>query len=179
MSKSVTVLITGLPGTGKTTLGKRLSATFNLPFISKDAIKERIFDNLGWSDKIWSLKVSAASHRIMDYMIEEELKAGHSVVVESNFKRHIDSDRFRKIQADHSCEVLQILCWAKGEIAYERFMERMNTTRHPGHVEAIPAAVIRREFIESGGRDKPVDIDGTTIEVDTTDFRSLNHDTIY
>src|SRR5687767_10053733 len=75
MPKNVIIIISGAPATGKTTLGKKLSAKYNIPFISKDALKERIFDNLGWSDKAWSLKVSAASHRIMDYFIAEELKA--------------------------------------------------------------------------------------------------------
>jgi hypothetical protein len=48
---------------------------------------------LGWSDKEWSLKVSAASHRIMDYLTTEELKIGHSLIIEGNFKSKIDSAR--------------------------------------------------------------------------------------
>lgn len=180
MSKSVIVLISGAPGTGKTTLGKKLSQKYKFPFISKDALKERMFDNLGWSDKAWSLKVSAASHRIMDYIIEEELKAEHSIIVESNFKQQVDSDRFRAFQAEYGCTLVQILCWAQGEVVYERFMNRMNTAkRHAGHVEAISPDEIRRGFLESGGKDAPLDIDGTTIELDTTDFDSVDYDLVY
>jgi ATPase family associated with various cellular activities (AAA) len=45
------VLITGLPGTGKTTVGRRIADHFGWPFITKDAFKELIFNGLGWSDK--------------------------------------------------------------------------------------------------------------------------------
>lgn len=180
MQKNIIVLITGMPGTGKTTLGNLLSEKYHFPFISKDALKERIFDNLGWNDKAWSLKVSAASHRIMDYIIEEELKARHSIIVESNFKQQIDSDRFRRFQKEYGCGIVQILCWAKGEIVYERFMNRINTAeRHAGHVEAISPDEIKRGFIESGGRDDPIDIDGTTIELDTTDLEAMDYGSVY
>lgn len=51
MSKISLIIITGLPGTGKTTLGRKLAEEFRLPFISKDDIKEFLFDNLGWKDR--------------------------------------------------------------------------------------------------------------------------------
>ena len=40
------VLVSGAPGSGKTTLGQPLAAALGMPFISKDAIKERLFDSL-------------------------------------------------------------------------------------------------------------------------------------
>jgi predicted kinase len=178
MSSSVIVLITGFPGTGKTTLGNTLSEKYKFPFITKDAFKERIFDTLGWSDKAWSLKVSAASHKIMDYVIEEELKAGHSIIVESNFKPGIDSDRFKRFQFRFGCAVVQILCWAEGEVVYKRFMDRKKTTiRHAGHVEGISPEAIRQQLIR--GKCGALDIQGTTIELDTTDFSSIQYKPVY
>lgn len=177
MSNNAIVLITGFPGTGKTTLGEMLSERFKIPFITKDAFKEQIFDTLGWSDKPWSLKVSAASHKIMDYIIEEELKSGHSIIVESNFKNEIDSERFQKFQKHYDCEVIQILCWADGEVVYERFMDRKNTAdRHPGHVEGISAEEIRKQLIR--GKCDPLDINGATIELDMTDFSKIDYSEI-
>jgi hypothetical protein len=87
------VLVNGFPGTGKTTVAKQLSQRFRLPLLSKDVFKELMFDALGWSDKDWSLRVSAATHRIMDNIIDEELKISHSLIVEANFKPTLDSER--------------------------------------------------------------------------------------
>jgi predicted kinase len=180
MPRNVIVLISGFPGTGKTTLGNTLSERFKFPYIAKDAFKERMFDALGWSDKAWSLKVSAASHRIMDYVIEEELKAGHSIIVESNFKNELDGPRFRTFQSRFGCAIVQILCWAEGEVVFTRFMERQDSdARHPGHIESASVDDIRKGFIEAGGKDTPLDINGTTIELETTDFNAIRYDSIY
>lgn len=108
------VLVNGFPGTGKTTVAKRLSQHFGFPLLSKEVFKEQIFDELGWSDKEWSLSVSAASHRIMDYVIAEELKVGHSLIVEANSKPEVDSERFRQHQRSCDALLIQILCWGTG-----------------------------------------------------------------
>ena len=180
MHRNVLIIITGMPGTGKTTLGKELSAKYKIPFISKDALKDRMFDTLGWSDKAWSLKVSAAAHRIMDDMVAQELEAGHSVIVESNFKPEIDSMRFRNIQGKYQCRIVQVLCWAEGETVFRRFMARLGTeARHAGHVEAISTEQIRQGFIEANGKDSPLDIGDVTIELDTTDIKHIDYSKIY
>jgi shikimate kinase len=41
------VVISGLPGSGKTTLGRRLAPALTLPFIDKDDILDRLFESKG------------------------------------------------------------------------------------------------------------------------------------
>ena len=50
MTKSLLIIINGAPCTGKTTLGRKLAKQLRLPFLSKDGIKEVLFDTLGWED---------------------------------------------------------------------------------------------------------------------------------
>ena len=180
MTKNTIVIITGPSASGKTSLGKKLSSELKIPLLSKDVFKDRIFDHLGTGNKDWSHKVSAASHKIMDYVIREELTAGHSVIVESNFKKDMDSKRFSEFQAQYGCKLIQISCWAQGEVLYERFVARMGSPkRHAGHVEEVSLEEIRQDFIQSGGREAQLDIDGSTIELDTTNLDGLDYSRIY
>jgi len=57
MPKPLLIIISGPPGTGKTTLGKRMANELHLPFVNKDSIKELLFDHLGWHDRAWSRKL--------------------------------------------------------------------------------------------------------------------------
>jgi cytidylate kinase len=172
-SAPVVVVVTGLPGAGKSTVGRRIADHFNLPFITKDTFKELIFDGLGWSDKAWSLKVSATTHRIMDYVIAEECKARQSVVVESNFKPAVDSVRFRDLTERFGAALVQVLCWASGDVLFERYKHRLEVDRHPGHVEDGSLDQARRDLLR--GKCEPLRIDGPTLELETTDFDLLDY----
>jgi predicted kinase len=172
-SPPLLVLVTGLPGAGKTSVGQTLSECLAIPFLSKDAFKERIFDTLGWNDKAWSRRVSEASHRILDYIVEEELKTGRSLIIESNFKPEIDNARFQKFQRRFGVVGVQVLCWADGDVLFERYWARHETTRHPGHIESATPEEQRRDL--AVGKCQPLQLGGPVIELDTTDFAKIDY----
>jgi predicted kinase len=169
--------VNGFPGTGKTSVAKQLAQHFRVPLLSKDIFKELIFDALGWSDKEWSLKVSAAAHRSMDYVIDEELKIGHSLILEANFKPAIDSERFRRFQDRYHTQLIQVLCWAQGDVLFERYWARHVSDRHPGHVETATREEQRRGL--APGKCEALSIRGHTLEVDTTDFNKVDYPRIF
>jgi predicted kinase len=171
------VIINGFPGTGKTTLGRAVSDHFGWPFISKDVFKEIMFDTIGWSDKQWSLKLSAATHRIMDYVIGETLRAGHSLVVESNFKADLDAPRFERFRMHYGVTLIQILCWSEGEVLFERYKARLESGRHPGHAEVDSLDLARAGLAQ--GRAEPLPIHGPTIEIDTTHLDAIDYPSIF
>src|SRR6266508_4058354 len=55
------LLVTGAPSSGKTTLAVPLARHLGLPLITKDTIKEALFDTLGTGDHTWSTRLGAAS----------------------------------------------------------------------------------------------------------------------
>lgn len=165
------VIITGHPGSGKTSIAKRLSEQYHTAFVSKDALKERIFDALGSDDKAWSLKVSGASHRIMDDVVGQILQSGNSVIVESNFKPEVDSERFTAITEKHHAKCVQILCFADGNTLFERWNKRIqNEERHTGHVEEISLEQIRQDLSVPY---LPLNLSAPLITLDTSDFSNL------
>lgn len=55
------VLVTGVPGSGKTSLATALSAALGLPLLSKDVVKETLFDALVVRDRDWSVRLGNAA----------------------------------------------------------------------------------------------------------------------
>jgi len=171
--KPILIIITGLPCTGKTTRGKYLAEHLNLPFFSKDVIKESLFDNIGWSDRPWAKKLGQASHRILDYIMEEELRVGHSLVLETDFKPEFDNLRFQNLQQKFHFQAIQILCYADSGVLFERFKERaLSSKRHPGHADGDNLDEFKQ--VLAPGRIDFLALDSQNIEVDTTDLDKID-----
>lgn len=171
-AKPVIILILGLPGAGKTTLGKKIANELQLPFISKDDIKVRLFDVYGWKDREASKQAGMASFRIMDYFIEEQIKNGNSLVLESTFNPTYDDARFQAWQKEFGVRYVQLYCYADADVVRERFAERAKTdARHVSAVEGDEGLQVLENYIQQGFT--PLNIDSTIIKVDTTDFSKV------
>lgn len=59
------LLVNGLPASGKTTLARQLSAELGAPLLSKDVVKETLFDCLGAKDSAQSRTLGAASMEVL------------------------------------------------------------------------------------------------------------------
>jgi dephospho-CoA kinase len=57
MDEEVVVVVTGIPASGKTTLATARSAQLGWPLISKDVVKESLFEALGTGDFQWSQRL--------------------------------------------------------------------------------------------------------------------------
>jgi predicted kinase len=163
----ILVVITGAPGTGKTTLARCLSEWQDLPLISKDGIKEVLFDALGWSDRAWSKRLSTASLDLMFHFMAAELCAGRSLIAESNFDCELDTARFLTLKQRHAFVAFQIVCRADPDVLTTRYARRAQIAeRHRGHVDHLlvkemdPIALLRKHG--------PLEIGGFLVEVDTT-----------
>ena len=166
------VIVHGSPATGKTTIARFLADQLNLPLVTKDDIKERLFEKLGWSDRAWSRKVGAATYSILIYVVEQQLRAGASLVVESNFNFESDSV-FEDLSKRVSFEAVQVICQASRDVVLERFSSRQaRGLRHPGHVDTVVVEEMRSaDHAEKTG---PLSIGGEVIELDTDDFERLD-----
>src|SRR3954464_3018370 len=115
MATTLVIIVTRPPGSGKTTLGRRVAEEFRLPFIHKDGIKELLFDTLGWSDREWSKRLGAASYELLFHILEAQLKAGASFVVEANFHVALHEERFNTLRGSYNFVPFQVMCYADGD----------------------------------------------------------------
>ncbi len=172
------ILVNGLPATGKTTLARRLPTHLRLPLLAKDAIKETLFDTLGWSDRVWSRRLGAVTFTLLYMLLEEQLRAGRSCVVECNFTPDYDTQRWRDLAQTYPFTPFQALCVADGPTLYARYCARARSPeRHPGHVEPLNLDDHRELLLR--GRIEPLDIGGALYELDTTDFATIDYAGLY
>jgi len=176
MKKPVLIIITGLPGTGKTTIARKIANAFNLPLIIRDDIKETIFDAVGWSDREWSKKVGLSSYKLLYYFLDEIMKTGKSLIVETNFATERDSASLQERVVKYNYDPLQIVCQCEGEVLYERFKNRSESEeRHPGHGDHLNYAEFKETLLKPYA---PLAVVGEEIIFNTTDLKKLDYETV-
>ena len=138
MGNKILIIISGPPGAGKTTLGEKIAEKFCLPFISKDGIKELLFDSLGIKDREWSKNLGISSYGLLYYFLESLLRAGNSLIVESNFKPEYDSEKVLNLVKQYGFTSFQVQCKTNGDVLLERFKKRSESSeRHSGHADHL------------------------------------------
>jgi predicted kinase len=170
------IIVTGLPAAGKSTLAAWLGKQLAIPFIHKDAIKEILFDALGWSDREWSQRLGAASVELIYYFAQTMLMAGRSIIVENTFRPDLASAKLSALARQANAGTVQIICRASTEVVYQRFQQRAEAgLRHPGHVDR---QVLNEPKVSLDDRPLRLDMDGEVIEIDTTDFSQVQYESI-
>jgi hypothetical protein len=130
------VVVSGLPGSGKTTLARKLAPALTLPLFDKDDILEGLFDALGVGDADWRQRLSRAS----DEIFERLAKTSNGAVLTSFWRTpeiSTQSGTPTDWIASTSKRIVEVHCICAPEIAAQRFINRI---RHPGHLDSAKRA---------------------------------------
>jgi predicted kinase len=151
------VLVSGPPGAGKTTVAEPLAAALGFALLSKDPIKEALFDALDGrtGDLAQSRKFSDAAIEVMLALAAQ----CPQVVLEANFHPHNarERERIRNLGG----EIVEVYCSCPPEEMARRYAERAaSTCHHPAHALKSLSSELLAEY---GG---PVGI-GAVITIDT------------
>jgi len=140
MPKFNLILITGLPGTGKSTLARQIASRYRFALIAKDAIKEAAMDVLGW-DAAQSRMLSDVSFAVLFALSRQFLAAGLRVVLEGNFRAGEHEAALRAARSAAGPSVIQILCRVDEAERRARISSRKSDpANHPGHRAAAQMA---------------------------------------
>jgi predicted kinase len=176
-SNPTVIIVTGRPAAGKSTLAKWLSQELKIPLVSKDSIREELFDRLGWKDRKWAQDLGKASIDMMFYFAHAELGVGHSIIMDNSFYPPVSNPRFQSLKEEYDAESIQIICDSNRETLFQRFKARAEAGgRHPGHGDSDVLEELYASLADNSSQ--VLDIGGTVIEVDTTDFAKLDYQKI-
>jgi len=153
------LVVSGAPGAGKSTLAVPLAEALGFPLLSKDVIKEALFDELGhveadeWSS---SRRLGGAAMELLWRLAA----ACPAVVIEANFRSSSEYERTRLIEL--ATRPVEVYCRAPIDVVAQRYANRgAGTDHHQVHVaRSLPPAAFE-EFQQPFGL-------GPVIEVDTT-----------
>ncbi len=157
------VVMSGLPGSGKTTLGRQLGAALGLEVLDKDDFLEAHFSDY---DEIDSTLRSTLS-RLADAALRERALSLSSAVLVSFWRREQVS-----ITAGSSTEwlrnlpnVVEVFCECGPEVAEARFRSRV---RHDGHRDADRTDLLVQ--FEALARQGPLEIGRLVVANTETDI---------
>lgn len=152
------IVVSGAPGSGKTLLARPLAEVLRVPLLSKDVVKETLFDELGIGDRLWSRRMGRASMAVL-YRIAETCPAA---VIEAVFHRELSVEELRGLGKP----LIEVHCHCPPELAIARFQHRAEDERHPGHLDSRQPLNKLEELVEDGCH--PLGLGGPLLEVDTT-----------
>lgn len=173
-NKSILIIVSGPPSTGKTTLAKAISQKFIIPLISKDSLKEILFDTLGWKDRDWSKRLGSASFVLMHHILDSFMITDQPLIIEGNFKPEFESSEIISRLQKFNYSAIQIMCQCDGKILFERFKNRAESgQRHPGHCDTGNYDELKNDLLK--GKYEPLNITSPVIIFDSTDLNHLDY----
>ena len=172
-----------------------VSEKLKLPVISKDNIKELLFDNVGFQSRAEKVKLGVASMEIMYYAAGQLMKAGQPFILENNFE-YSSEQGIQTLLEKYRYSALTITLTGDYKVIYQRFLKRESSPdRHRGHVvndcyperkekdpETSRSKTISYESFVRGIEQRGFDAfcaDGRLIKVDTTDFSKINMEELF
>lgn len=182
---SVCILIAGLPATGKSAFANLLSRELGIPCLSKDGIKESLFDSLGFQSREEKVRLGEAAYRILLEQAEKILIHGLTVALENNFE---DISRAPLMEMLKRTGAKPVTVMFDGDIAaiHARFLKRdQSPERHRGHVvntrypetEPTPYVPLSLDAFAAGMEARGYrrfDVGGAKLIVDTTEIASVD-----
>lgn len=184
------IIIAGMPASGKSTVSMKLSRHFGYPIIEKDAIKEELFDTVGFTCYAEKRRLDVAATAVLLRLTDALLDGGSSMILVNNF-REDSSDTVKAVLDKYDVRCVTVFFKGDADVFYQRYVDRdLRRARHMGHAlqehypprpgDPLTYTMTREEFrekFEMLGMDK-FDIGGARIEVDATHPEKINVDAL-
>lgn len=140
LAKPTIICLYGYPGSGKTYVARSLADDIQLAHVSSDRIRSELF-----ASPRYDAQENAIVTHLMDYMSEEYLTAGVSLVYDTNALRIAQRRRLREIAHKHRAAYLLIWLQIDIETAFARTQQRDRRTADDKYSEPQTRSTFERQ----------------------------------
>ncbi len=147
------IILSGLPGSGKTTLAQLLVKQLQIPILTIDDVVDAIPDHMTQhSEKYWEDMV-----HILLHLVDSQMAWGQSVIVDSVFMgidenqtHHRWSDRQRAfaIAKHHQTNFRPIYLYISDEIVWRQRLAQRAESHHDAHIATWTQVEMQRQFFQ-------------------------------
>ena len=151
------IVVSGAPGTGKSTIADALGAALRFPVLTLDPVKEALADVLGLGGEDWSNRVGDAAAEVVF-----RLASAFPDAVAEGWWRGARRERARAEFGG----AIEVFCHCDPRLASDRAAARIGHGRHPIHRDVINPAMADRVGL-AGGVGDAAGLGAALVEVDT------------
>lgn len=141
LSKPALICLYGYPGSGKTYVARNLANEIQLAQVSADRIRNELFQT-----PRYDAQENAIVTHLMDYMSEEFLSAGVSMVYDTNALRAVQRRRLRELARKHKAAYLLIWIQVDLDTAFARTQDRDRRTADDKYAEPQTRSTYERQL---------------------------------
>jgi adenylate kinase family enzyme len=175
--KNTMILITGMPGTGKSTFAKYLSEKLHIPLVCYDNIKGKEWDLIEDKSKEGLLASSYGKYSYgFLWFFSEEIMKSHSPLIIDYIFHPMQKSMLSSLINKYNYNTITVHFDADIEVVYKRDLLRNNSPeRHPGlKLKDIDFETFKKVVQPN----KDFRFGEHTIIVNTNDFNNVSYDQI-
>jgi predicted kinase len=140
LAKPTIICLYGFPGSGKSYVARNLAEEIQLAHVSSDRIRNELFQT-----PRYDAQENAIITHLMDYMSEEFLNSGVSIVYDTNALRTAHRRRLREMARKHRADYLLIWLQIDRDTAFSRTQERDRRTADDKYSEPQTKSTFDRQ----------------------------------